>query len=133
MARLPYAARKFIEQVGHELGSEPEVEFHDEDGFRVYRTVRFDKEVGEQIEAALAYVDDERITGHYVTDAGYLYVRFSTGNEADDRSAFLLRDAFLVAREESRGAESEPEVPEVEAPRKTRKKAKPQPSGDDEE
>ena len=126
MARLPYAAKQFLAEAAEVLGIEPEVEFQDEDGLRVYRTLRFEKDESEALAPALEHIEDARILEHHITEAGYLYVQFTAGNEADERHEFLLADAATVAR----GSESEPEPEPEPKPRKTRKKAQ---SGDDAE
>lgn len=93
MARIPYAAKQFLDEVGVEKYDEQDL-----DGWNVYRTLRFGKRDSKRIGEALLFIEDERIDDWHVTDAGYLHVTFVTGPEADERDPFDFEDALLVAK-----------------------------------
>jgi hypothetical protein len=103
MARLPYAAKQFLA----EAEATTAVEERDLDGWGVYRTLKFGKRDSKRIGQALLFIEDDRIKDWHVTEAGYLYVEFSTGPDADERDPFYLKDAATVA--EGSGSDSEPQ------------------------
>jgi hypothetical protein len=100
MPRLPYAAKQFLAEA-EKIKPSTKYEADDEDGLRVYRTLRFDKRTTKWLGEALLFIDDERILDWHVTDAGYLHVTFAPGPEADTRDPFLLDDAVTVASSDS--------------------------------
>jgi hypothetical protein len=103
MPRLPYAAKQFITEADPSTAVENVEESID--GFGVYRTIRFGKRDSKRIGEALLFIEDERIEDWHVTEAGYLYVDFSPGPDADVKDPFYLKDAEVVAR----GSDSEPQ------------------------
>ena len=95
MPRLPYAARRLVEDI-HLLRPKAKVEMTpvgDADGLDVYRTFVFNKATVKWLAPIIEGVDDRRIVGSGVNDKGLLEVIFSHRSIADDRSPFRLTEA----------------------------------------
>lgn len=98
MARMPYAAKVFTDQVKG-LRKSAKFEVGDEDGLGVYRTVTFDKATTRWLGHALDYIEDDRIVGYSVTK-DQMTVLFSHRHIADSKEPFLVEDAVTVAADE---------------------------------
>lgn len=98
--RLPYAARTLIEQVQAEKPKATYETVGEPDGFRVNRTIKFDKRTSKWLAPLLVETEDERIAEASLTDAGYLHVRFVGSPVADQRDEFPLVEAETVLAEE---------------------------------
>ena len=96
MSRLPYAAHTLIEQVKAEKKRAKVEEVGEPDGFRVVRTIKFDKQTSKWLAPLLEVIDDDRIEAWGLTDADYLHITFSSGPIADQREQFPLADAKTI-------------------------------------
>lgn len=96
MPRLTYAAQTLIEQVRAEKPKAKVENASEPDGLGVVRTIKFDKRTSAWLAPLLEVIDDERISGIQVTDAGYLHVTFIARPQADQRARFPLAAAAQV-------------------------------------
>lgn len=102
MSRLPYSAKRLIEQVQAEKPKATYETTDDPDGFNVHRSIKFDKRTSKWLAPLMdQFADmDPRIAEYDVTDAGYLHVRFVGGPQADNHEPFPIQAAATILRDE---------------------------------
>lgn len=89
--RWPYAADVLRDEVTALYPKAAMKPQDDEDGLGVHRVFRFDKRTSAELAPVLEFLGDQRLHSVKMTDAGYLYVEFSSESRLAD-----LRDPFMV-------------------------------------
>lgn len=93
--RIPYAATVLIRQVQERHKRAKAEPVGDPDGFRVQRSIRFDKTSSKSLKPLLEVLDDPRIES-LEDDGGALVVTFVATSRADRRDPFPLEAAAIV-------------------------------------
>lgn len=98
MPRLPYAAKRLIQQATDAKPATKAKPVDDPDGLGVHRTIQFNKATSTWLKPLLEEMDDPRIASLEVDKGGLLEVTFVATTFADDRTPFALEAAEIVVK-----------------------------------